>query len=465
MDLIRPIAVQKAVTNNSYKICVVGAGHVGLVTAVCFAELGYKVICIDNDENKIRALKRKILPFYEPGLKPLVVKNLKAGNLTFSFLLKESILKSEVIFIVVGTPPLADGSADLAAVENIARLIAENLNSYKLIVEKSTVPVQTGQKVKETIYRYRKHNVEFDVASNPEFLREGKAVYDFFHPDRIVIGVESKRAELILKKLYSSIKAPLVTADINTSELIKHASNSFLSTKISFINAVARVCDLSGADIKKVSEAMGLDKRIGKDFLNAGIGYGGFCFPKDLEAFIYISKKLGYDFGLLREVKKINEEQRAYFMGKIKEHLWVMKGKKIAILGLSFKPDTDDMRFAPSVDIVKSLLKEGANLSLYDPQAIKQAKEIFSAEGAALAHAQGSALGGKDKRIKFSKSPYEAAKNSDCICFLTEWKEFYSLDLKRIKKVMHYPLIADGRNIFDKNKLTQLGFKYIGIGV
>jgi UDPglucose 6-dehydrogenase len=452
LDLTKATKVLNRAINKNHKICVIGAGHVGLVSAACFAELGYKVICIDNDKNKIKALRKKILPFYEPGLEPLIVKNLKTGNLTFSSALKENILKSEIIFIVVGTPPQADGSADLTAIENIAHLIATNLNSYKLIVEKSTVPVQTGQKVKETIRRYKKNNIEFDVASNPEFLREGKAVYDFFHPDRIVIGVESKKAENALKDLYHAIKAPVVVTDINTAELIKHASNSFLSTKISFINAVSRICDLSGADIKKVSEAMGFDKRIGKDFLNAGIGWGGFCFPKDLEAFIYISKKLGYDFGLLKEVKRINDEQRTYFVNKMKEHLWVLKGKKIAVLGLSFKPDTDDMRFAPSLDIVDSLLKEGAMLFLYDPCSLEGAKKIFATRGK------------RNKNLKFCKNPYEAAAGADCLCVLTEWKEFEELDFAKIKNSMHYPLIADGRNMFDKEKLTKIGIKYIGIG-
>lgn len=432
---------------QKHMICVIGAGHVGLVSAAGFSELGFKVVCIDNDKKKISLLNKKILPFYEPQLKELVIKNLNKGSLTFSSSLEENVRKADVIFIVVGTPPLPDGSADLTSIENIARLIAANLNSYKLIVEKSTVPVQTGQKVKETILRYRKNDTEFDIASNPEFLREGKAIYDFFKPDRIVIGVETLRAENILKSLYSSIEAPIVITDINTAELIKHASNSFLAMKISFINAVARVCDLSGADVKKVKEALGLDSRIGKQFLDAGIGYGGFCFPKDVEAFIYISKKLGYDFGLLKDVKKINDEQRQYFVEKIKEHLWVLKNKNIAILGLAFKPDTDDMRFAPSIDIVHYFLKEGAHLRVYDPQSIPQAKKIFN-----------------DKRIKFAKNPYDAIKECDCVCVLTEWQEFKKLDFKRIKKSMRYPLLADGRNVFDSKTIIQAGFKYIGIG-
>lgn len=432
---------------QKYKICVVGAGHVGLVSAACFSELGFNVICVDNDTRKINSLKKKTLPFYEPGLDSIVIKNTKKGNLIFSSALEGSIKKSDIIFIVVGTPPLPDGSADLTSIENVARTIATNLNSYKLIVEKSTVPVQTGSKVKETIYRYRKNNVEFDIASNPEFLREGKAIYDFFHPDRIVVGVEHSRAERILKDLYSSIKAPIIVTDINTSELIKHASNSFLATKISFINALAHICDLAGANVKKVALGMGLDKRIGKDFLEAGLGYGGFCFPKDLEAFVYISKKLGYDFSLLQEVKKINEEQRRYFVEKIKEHLWVIKNKKIAVLGLSFKPNTDDMRFAPSIDIVNFLLSEGAHLKLYDPQANIGAKKIFA-----------------NTKLEFAKNAYDASRKCDCICILTEWEEFKKLDFGKLKKYMHYPLIADGRNMFDKTRVEAAGFKYIGIG-
>jgi UDPglucose 6-dehydrogenase len=441
--------VQKAVISKSYKICVIGAGHVGLVSAACFAQMGYRVLCVDSDTKKINSLKRKIMPFYEPGLEDIVIKNVDKGSLIFSSSIEESVKKSEIIFIVVGTPPQPDGSADLTSIENVAKLIAANLNSYKLIVEKSTVPVQTGQKVKETICRYRKGNTEFDIASNPEFLREGKAIYDFFHPDRIVIGVENLRAENILRSLYTSIKAPVVVADINTSELIKHASNSFLATKISFINAIAHICDLAGADVRKVALGMGLDKRIGKDFLEAGLGYGGFCFPKDLEAFIYISKKLGYNFNLLQEVKRINEEQRKYFIEKIKEHLWVLNNKTIAILGLSFKPDTDDMRFAPSLDIVNFLLAEGVKLKLYDPQSLREAKNIFSL---------------KDKKINFAKNSYDAVKNCDCLCILTEWEEFKNLDLNKVKKLMHYPLFADARNMFDKKGIESHGFKYIGIG-
>jgi UDPglucose 6-dehydrogenase len=432
---------------KKYNICVVGAGHVGLVAAAGFADLGHKVICVDNNKARIAALKKNIMPFYEPDMEGLVKKNFKAGTLLFSPSLDEGIKKSQVIFIAVGTPPLPDGSADLTAIENVAMCVAKNLDSHKVIVEKSTVPVQTGQRVKETINRYKNNDVEFDVVSNPEFLREGKAVYDFFFPDRLVIGAESARAKAIMQEIYSPIKTEFVFTDINTAELIKHASNSFLATKISFINAVSRVCDLAGADVDKVALAMGLDKRIGPQFLNAGVGYGGFCFPKDVEAFTFISKKLGYDFGILKEVKRVNDEQRSHFVNKIKERLWVLKGKKIAVLGLSFKPDTDDMRFAPSEDIVNLLAQEGASLSLYDPKAKHEAQELFKA-----------------KNITFAKDSYTAVKGADCVCFLTEWAEFKKLDMAKVKKSMKHPLLADGRNMLDKSAMIKLGYEYIGMG-
>jgi len=436
---------------DKHNICVVGAGHVGLVAAACFAQLGNKVICVDNDVRRVAALKKLVMPFYEPQMEDLVAKNFKRGDLVFSSSLKDAILVSDIIFIAVGTPPLPDGSADLTSVENVARAVAENLNGYKLVVEKSTVPVQTGCKVKETILRYRKGTNEFDVASNPEFLREGKAVYDFFNPDRIVLGVESQRAEKILRRIYSTFKSPIVVADINAAELIKHASNSFLAMKISFANALSRVCDVAGADVKSVVEAIGMDKRFGPQFLQAGIGYGGFCFPKDVEAFIYISRKLGYGFGLLEEVKKVNDSQRFWFLDKVKERLWVLRGKRIAVAGLSFKPDTDDMRFAPSIDIVEGFLKEGAQVSVYDPQARKEAEDVFS-------------IRARKSNISWAKNVYEASRDCDCLCFLTEWEEFRKLDFAKIKKGMRHPLIADGRNMFERGDLSAKGFDYIGMG-
>ena len=441
------MAKKKTTAKKRHNICVIGAGHVGLVAAACFAELGHKVICEDSDKQRIAELKKLKMPFFEPGLEPLVKKNVKKKRLSFSYSLDTAVRKSDVIFLAVGTPPLADGSADLTAVEAVARTIAFNLNSYKVIVEKSTVPVQTGQKVKETINRYRKGSAEFDIASNPEFLREGKAIHDFFYPDRIVIGTESKCAANILRDIYSGLKAKFIITNINTAELIKHASNSFLATKISFINAVSRVCDLAGADVDKVASAMGMDGRIGKAFLNAGIGYGGFCFPKDLEAFHYISSRLGYDFGLLKEVKKINDDQQIHFAEKVKERLWVLKGKRIAVLGLAFKPDTDDMRFAPSESIVKYFLDQGAHVVAYDPQAMKEAKGIF-----------------KKGTIKYAKDAYSAAKDADCVCVLTEWDEFKNINLKKLKKHMKFPLIADGRNIFNPKQMKREGFEYLRIG-
>ncbi|MFH1768358.1 MAG: UDP-glucose/GDP-mannose dehydrogenase family protein [Candidatus Omnitrophota bacterium] len=433
--------------DKRHSICVVGAGHVGLVAAACFADLGNRVFCVDSDKKRIADLKKNIVPFFEPQLAKIVKKNVKNKRLKFDAVLGRCIADSGIIFIAVGTPPQEDGSADLSFIENVAQVVAKNLNNYKLIVGKSTVPVHTGTKIKETILRYRKNNVSFDVASNPEFLREGKAIHDFFCPDRIVIGVESKRAETILKEIYHPLKAPVVVTDINTAELIKHASNSFLAVKISFINAVSRVCDLAGADVKKVAYAMGLDKRIGKEFLDAGLGYGGFCFPKDLEAFVWISKRLGYDFSLLKEVKKINEDQKRYFVEKIKETIWIIKGKKIAVLGLSFKPDTDDLRFAPSISIVKAFVDEGAEVRLYDPQSMEEAKKIF-----------------QEKDVKFCKDAYGALVDCDCVCFLTEWEEFKSLDLRKIKRLMRFPFIADGRNMFDRGDCEDLGFQYVGMG-
>jgi len=426
-------------------ICIVGAGYVGLVTGACFADLGNKVVCVDNDRKKIEMLKKSKIPFYEKGLQDMVRRNVKAKRLSFSCSIKEGVQKSLVIFICVGTPPRPDGEADLSSVEHVAMDVAKGLRSYRLIVEKSTVPVETGKWVEHTIKINIKKNVKFDVASNPEFLREGTAITDFLHPDRIVIGVESKKAEKILLDLYKQIDAEVVVTDIKSAELIKHASNSFLATKISFINSVANVCERTGADITKVAYGMGLDRRIGKNFLNAGVGYGGFCFPKDLDAFMHISGKLGYDFGILKAARKVNEEQKALFVRKIEEALWIMKGKTIGILGLSFKPQTDDMRFAPSVDIINALRQDGAKIKAYDPQAMNKAHSILNG-------------------VTFCKDMYEAAHNSDALGIITEWHEFEVMDLGRIKKLMKNPLIIDGRNIFDPKRMRELGFKYTSIG-
>jgi len=427
------------------KIAVIGAGYVGLTSGTCFAELGNDVICVDIDKEKIDMLNNNKIPIYEPGLKELVERNMKEGRLKFTTNIKEAVRNSEIIFICVGTPPKNNGEADLSYVEDVARQIAEHMESYKVIVEKSTVPVETGEKVAETIKLNNKHNAEFDVVSNPEFLREGSAVNDTFNPDRIVIGTDSKKAADMMERLYEPIKAPLIVTDIRSAEIIKHASNSFLATKISFINAIANICEKTGADIEKVAEGMGYDKRIGKAFLNAGIGYGGFCFPKDSAAFISIAEKYGYDFKLLKEVQEINERQKEFFIKKIEKALWNLKDKEIGILGLAFKPNTDDMRFAPSIDIISYLQKEGAKIKAYDPEAVENAKKLL-------------------KDVEYCKDPYEAAESADALLVLTEWNEFKELDLDKIKDLMKSKLIIDGRNIYNPEEMKKLSFKYISMG-
>ena len=426
-------------------VCIIGAGYVGLVTGACLADLGHNVVCVDNDKKKIDTLKKGSIPFYEKGLEQMIERNKKAKRLLFISSIKEGVKKSLVVFICVGTPSKANGEADLSYVEHVAKEIARSLSSYRLIVEKSTVPVETGKWVEHTIKINVRKKIKFDIASNPEFLREGSAIEDFMRPDRIVVGVQSNKAKKILLELYKTIKAEVVVTDIKSAELIKHASNSFLAAKISFINSVANVCEHTGADITKVAYGMGLDQRIGKGFLEAGIGYGGSCFPKDVDAFMHISGKLGYDFGILKAARKVNEEQKALFVRKIEEALWIVKGKTIGVLGLAFKPNTDDMRSAPSIDIINSLRESGARIKAYDPQAMKNARSIL-------------------KGVTFCKDPYEVAKASDAVAVVTEWHEFRVMDLKRIKKLMKNPLVIDGRNIFDPERMQRLGFRYISMG-
>ncbi len=428
------------------RISIIGSGYVGLVTGACFADLGNIVICADNDTKKIAALKKGIIPIYEPGLKELIIANTSKKRLKFTSNIKEAVTSSEIIFLAVGTPSLENGEADLTGIENVARNIAINMARYKVIVEKSTVPVETGKWVKHTIEMYNKHRVKFDVASNPEFLKEGQAINDFMHPDRIVIGVESRKARDILVSLYKPLNAPMVITDIKSAELIKHASNSFLATKISFINALSRICDKVGADVVEVAMGMGLDKRIGRAFLNAGIGYGGSCFPKDLDAFITISEKLGYSFNLLKAVREINDEQRDFFLEKVKEKLWILKDKTIGILGLSFKPNTDDIRNAPSIAIIEALKLEGAKIKVYDPCSMEKIEKEIS------------------NGLKFCKDSYEACRDSDCLLIITEWDEFKELDFAKVKRLLRRPLIIDGRNIYDQKVMKKLGFNYVGIG-
>lgn len=427
------------------KVCMIGTGYVGLVSGTCFAEIGHNVICVDNDERKIEILKKGKIPIYEPGLLPLVQKNVSAGRLNFSTSINEGVRESLFIFIAVGTPPKESGEPDLSSIENVASEIGEAMEDYKIVVEKSTVPVQTGKWIRTVIERFNKNNIPFDVASNPEFLREGSAINDFLKPDRIVLGVETEKAKEKLLELYDPINAPKIITDLASAELIKHASNSFLSMKISFINALSIICEKSGADIIRVAEGIGLDKRIGRDFLNAGVGFGGFCFPKDLKAFIGIAQKLGYDFRLLKEVERINEEQMLYVVKKLENLLWNLKNKQIGILGLSFKPNTDDMRFAPSMTIINELKKQGAAIKAYDPVAMENAKELMP-------------------DITYCNNAYEVAKNADAIALVTEWDEFKNLDLKKLKQKMRQPVFLDGRNVFDPEKMKGLGFIYTGIG-
>ena len=428
------------------KICIIGSGYVGLVTGTCFADLGNTVICVDNDEGKVARLKKGVMPIYEPGLEDMVKRNVKNGRLTFTGNLKDGVNKSEIIFVCVPTPPKENGDADMTYVEHVAREVAISMSSYKLVVDKSTVPVNTGEWVERTINTFVKRGIKFDVASNPEFLKEGSAIEDFMNPDRIVIGVSSKKAAGILTELYKPLKSTIVVTDIKSAELIKHASNSFLATKISFINSVANICDKVGADVVDVARGMGMDERISQAFLRAGIGFGGSCFPKDVAAFVHIAEKNGYDFGILKEVQEVNRRQRRLIIKKIEALLWNLPKKTVGILGLSFKPGTDDLREAPALEIIEMLLNEGVNVKVYDPVAMGKAKDILK------------------KKVKFCKDAYKTAKGSDCLVIATEWNEFKELDLKKVKKLMKQPVIADGRNIYDPDSMKKLGFRYVGIG-
>src|SRR3954469_3885514 len=357
-------------------ISIIGSGYVGLVTGACLADVGHHVICVDNDSEKVKQLKAGEIPIYEPGLEEIVHRNVSAQRLHFTGNIQEAVERSQIIFIAVPTPPLPDGDVDLSFVEKVAREIAGVLSDYRVIVDKSTVPVKTGEKVVESIKRYNRQGAKFDVVSNPEFLREGCAVADLMHPDRIVIGAQSEQAVDLMKKVYEPFMAPILVTDINSAELIKHAANSFLALKISYINAVSAICEASGADIEKVADGIGTDKRIGRSFLNAGIGYGGSCFPKDIAAFITICDQLGVPFTLLKEVQRINADQKNRFLKTIRETLWVLREKKIAVWGLAFKPNTDDLRSSVAIDLVADMLKEKAHVTVYDPKAMEKAREI-----------------------------------------------------------------------------------------
>jgi UDPglucose 6-dehydrogenase len=427
------------------KLTIIGTGYVGLVTGTCFAEVGHRVICVDNDAAKVKVLQDGGIPIYEPGLEELVKKNTAAGRLSFTTSTAEGVEKSDVIFIAVPTPPLPDGAVDMSFLEKVAREIAGAMTSYKIVVDKSTVPVQTGEKVAETIKRYCKAQVDFDVISNPEFLREGFAVEDLMRPDRIVVGVRTQRPVAALKEIYAPFNVPIIITDINSAELIKHASNSFLALKISYINAIAVLCEATGANIQEVANGMGMDERIGRRFLQASLGFGGSCFPKDLSAFIKIAEQIGYDFRLLKEVQQINAAQMERFVKKILETLWVLKDKTIGVLGLAFKQNTDDVRMSPAIDLCHRLQKEGAILRVHDPKAMEKARAVL-------------------KDVTFVDDMNAVAKGCDALVIATEWDEFKKLDLDRARKSLTHPILFDGRNLFDPAEMERLGFIYKSIG-
>jgi len=427
------------------RIAVVGTGYVGLVTGACFSEVGHSVVCVDNDPKKLALLQSGGIPIYEPGLEEMVHRNVAAGRLRFSGEIGDGVAHAEVVFIAVPAPPQPDGSVDMSFVEKVAREIAGAMTEYKIVVDKSTVPVKTGEKVAQTIKRYNRHSVDFDVVSNPEFLREGCAVRDLMQPDRVVIGVASQRPVARMKEMYEPFHAPIIITNIHSAEMIKHACNSFLALKISYINALSVLCELSGANVEDVAHGMGQDKRIGREFLNAGLGYGGSCFPKDIRAFVHIAKELGYDFRLLQEVQHINAEQLERFLRKIRETLWIVKDKTIAVLGLSFKPNTDDVRMSPALDVLQSLQKDGARIRAYDPKAMDKARELL-------------------RDVEFCDSAYGAATGADALVLCTEWDEFRQLDLEKLHSVMGHPIVLDGRNVFDPTRMEQLGFVYKSIG-
>ncbi len=447
------------------RIAVVGSGYVGLVTGTCFADLGHDVVLVDNDEPKLAALRRGDVPIHERFLPELLARH-RGQRIRFSGDLQGAVRESHAVFIAVGTPPTERGEADLSYVESVAREISGAMDEYKVVVEKSTVPVYTSHWVRTVLLRNGANPTAFDVASNPEFLREGTAVTDFLYPDRIVVGVESDRCAEVLREIYKpltsgtyyarpdAIPGPdraqvpprLLITSTKSAELIKHASNAFLAMKISFINAVASICETVGANVQQVREGIGTDSRIGPRFLNPGIGYGGSCFPKDLLAFRSVARECGYDFRLLDEVIRINEEQRHRFLRKVRSVLWTLRGKRLGVLGLAFKGGTDDIRESPAMLLVQELLREGCHISAYDPAAMDRAREVLNSN------------------VEFVGDPYEAASGGDALLILTEWEEFAALDLVRLRKLLKYPIVIDGRNLYDPADMARHGFTYYSVG-
>jgi UDPglucose 6-dehydrogenase len=429
-------------------IAVIGSGYVGLVTGACFAEFGVDVTCVDVDREKIARLSDGIIPIYEPGLEQLVAKNVQAGRLQFTTDLKSAVEQALVIFLAVGTPPREDGAADLSYIEAAARSVAECMNDYKVIVTKSTVPVGTGERLRKLIRENQKGRNNFGVVSNPEFLREGAAIDDFMRPDRIVIGSSDEEAIAIMKDLYRPlylIETPFVITSLEAAELTKYAANAFLATKISFINEIANLCDLIGCDVHDVARAMGMDGRIGRKFLHPGPGFGGSCFPKDTRALSSVARAFGGQSMLVDAVIEVNERQRAAMVPKIEKLVGDLKGKTVAVLGLSFKPETDDMREAPSVDIMRGLVERGAVVRAYDPVAVEEARKILP-------------------DISYTEDEYATVEGADVLVFMTEWNQFRALDMERIRGLMRTPKIADLRNIYEPSAMRELGFDYVGVG-
>ena len=431
------------------QIAVIGTGYVGLVTGTVFADLGNDVICVDNNREKIDLLRTGKSPIYEPGLEEMLQHNLSDGRLTFTTDLEKAVRNSLVLFIAVGTPARENGETDLSYIEAVAKEIARAIDHYVVIVNKSTVPVGTGDLVRRIVEENRRRKVDFDVVSNPEFLKEGSAIQDMLHPDRIVIGVPSQAVALPLLELYSPLERPMIITDVESAEMIKYASNAFLATKISFINAIADLCEKTGANVGEVAKGMGLDARIGREFLQAGLGFGGSCFPKDTASLIQTCRHYGEENKLLCSVMEINEDRVQRFCRRIEEHLGDLKGLTIGLLGLSFKPNTDDLREARSLEIIGFLMDRGAKIKAYDPVAMPGAKILFADQG---------------DRIQFGESAYDVARDADALVIVTEWNAFKLLNLERIKELMNKPIIFDGRNIHSPQRLESLGFKYFSIG-
>lgn len=430
------------------KITIIGAGYVGSVTGACLADLGNEVICLDIDRGKIEKFSKGDIPIYEPGLSDLIKRNVREKRLSFTTDAKKAIQGSDVIFIAVGTPSNKDGSVNIKFVESAAADVGRYMDGYKVIVDKSTVPVGTADRVKEIIKKSQKEKHDFDLVSNPEFLREGEAIKDFMNPDRIVIGVDNGKSKKIMLKIYQGIERtgkPILFTDVKTAEMIKYASNAMLATRISFMNEIARLCERSGADVKMVAKGIGLDSRIGPRFLQAGLGYGGSCFPKDVKGLIATGKGYGVDFKIIKAVEEVNEEQKKWMLPKIEKELGNLKGRKIAVWGLAFKPKTDDMREAPSVTIITELQKKGVVITAFDPEAEHTAKNIFT-------------------NIRYAGEPYKAAEGSDALVIVTEWDEFRNLDLSKLKSLMKKPVVFDGRNIYDPQEMKEAGFVYHSIG-